>query len=112
MSICANPACGREFIPKQRMKGVMSVHCSSKCWHAVRVSRAINTDMSKARLGRTEHARKRLAARFHERFGALSDREVAIVRLALREGFVTGYNRSYNAPTRKEARVATQDAAA
>src|SRR5262245_17550801 len=95
--ICGNPACGQEFTPKPRGRKTgrtsHTQYCCMKCWHKVRVAIGLNTDMNAARVGRMNAARRRMADKFRAMFGELSDRELAIVRLALQHGYHRGMSR-------------------
>ena len=107
MRICANPHCKMPFEPKRRMAGkyvgTQTSYCKRGCWHAVRKSKGIAaTVTAKAREALMEWHRHRMAEKFREAFGSLSERERNIIRMALRHGYQRGYMRKRRQDERLE----------
>jgi hypothetical protein len=71
----------------------------------MRVARGMAvTVTAKAREALADARRRRLAATFREAFGPLSEREVRIVREALRHGYQRGYGRKRRQESQPETK--------
>lgn len=102
---CENRKCGQMFTPKHRSGRVLTRFCCPKCWHVERVRLGINVNPQQAQEARRDQARRITARNFGNLFGALSEREIGIIREALRIGFNRGYKSGW-ARALREGRAA------
>jgi hypothetical protein len=90
---CQYAPCGKPFRPWYRQQRFCSRSCGAlagrvqSSWREVRIA-----NLAKANARRFELARDRYRKQVEEVFGALTDREVTLIRLAMKRGYHKGYN--------------------